>query len=418
MGSLWFAAGIATLVPVLLLHAHALYSTLLLVLGSVMRRRKPPSPSVLPRIAALVVAHDEEAVIVRSVKSLVSQDYPAERFSVIVIADNCSDATAERARACGAEVIERRTGAPEGKAAALAFGVTEMLRRGGYDAAAFFDADNVIDAHFLARVGSRLKEEETVVQGLVDSYNPASSWVAASSALGFWAIAAVQQAPRERLRLSAPLMGTAFAARLDTCERTLHGLSTLTDDLELAARLALRGERVAYEPLARVLDEKPVEVSVALGQRHRWMQGRWAVAARYWPKLVARALLPGGELSVAARLRALDVAAQLISPSLLFSATALGVLACLEWLVLQIAPPAYASGATAVTPTLSLCLAAVYFIVPGLSMARLVRPARAWFYYAVQPFYLLFSVPLALTGFAARSRRGWRRTLHGSEGAR
>jgi hypothetical protein len=157
---------------------------------------------------------------------------------------------------------------------------------------------------------------------------------------------------------------------------------------------------------------------VALGQRHRWMQGRWAVAAHYWPKLVARALLPGGDLSMAARLRALDVAAQLISPSLLFSATALGVLASLQWLMLQVAPPAYARATTVLAPALSLCLAAVYFLVPALSMARLVRPARAWFYYAVQPFYLLFSVPLALTGFAARSRRGWRRTLHGSEGAR
>ena len=149
------------------------------------------------------------------------------------------------------------------------------------------------------------------------------------------------------------------------------------------------------------------------------MQGRWAVAARYFPKLVTRALLGGGDLSVAARLRSLDVAAQLISPSLLFSATALGVIACLEWLLLRFAPPAYAAAATAVAPALSLCLAAVYFVVPGLSMARLVRPARAWFYYAVQPLYLLFSVPLALTGFAARSRRGWRRTMHGSgEGAR
>ena len=55
--------------------------------------------------------------------------------------------------------------------------------------------------------------------------NPTASWVATASALGFWAIAAVQQEPRERLGLSAPLMGTGWAAEIELCRSELAAAS-------------------------------------------------------------------------------------------------------------------------------------------------------------------------------------------------
>src|SRR5262249_52954471 len=142
----------------------------------------------------------------------------------------------------------------------------------------------------------------------------AASWVAASSALGYWAISALAQIPRERAGLSSPLMGTAFAVARDDALRFLRDGESLTDDLELGARLALEGVRVCYEHGARSLDEKPAALDVAVRQRKRWMQGRFEVAGRYLPALVRRAVFgPGG---ACARVRAADVAVQLVAPSL------------------------------------------------------------------------------------------------------
>jgi glycosyltransferase involved in cell wall biosynthesis len=76
------------------------------------RRRSPRSAAGEPalRIAALLIAHDEEQVIEGAVASLREQDYPRGQFEVVVVADNCSDRTAERAGAAGAAVLERQSG--------------------------------------------------------------------------------------------------------------------------------------------------------------------------------------------------------------------------------------------------------------------------------------------------------------------
>ena len=59
------------------------------------------------RFAVVVPAHDEEAGIVATVKSLLTTDYPGDRRQVIVVADNCEDATAARAAEAGSPPISK-----------------------------------------------------------------------------------------------------------------------------------------------------------------------------------------------------------------------------------------------------------------------------------------------------------------------
>lgn len=396
------------------LHAFGAYAVLLLVTGLLLSRRgrsaldaqgKPPEAPL--RIAALVVAHDEERVVDHSVTSLVAQEYPRDRFEVIVVADHCTDGTAGVARDGGATVIERSSGQAEGKPAAVAFGVHEVATRGGFDAIAVFDADNDVDPHFLSSIGRRMTSGQDIVQGLVDAKNPGASWVAGSSALGFWAIAEIAQRPRERLGLSVPLMGTGFAMRLDRARALLERGETLTDDLEIGARIALAGQRVGFEPEAVTFDEKPHALGIAAAQRKRWMQGRFHVAEEYVPRLVGRAMSPGGG-PLAARLRMLDLAAQLLSPSLLFIGVATFG-AALLLLLLDL----WASGAPSRVAATSLVVSFAYYLLPVPLIARHRPPLRTWACYAVQPAYLALSAPLAAAGFLTRKRKGWFRTPKG-----
>lgn len=396
------------------LHAFGVYAVLLIVASLAGARRAAPrsgatiptSESTLPRIAALVVAHDEERVVDHSVKSLIAQDYPRDRFEVIVVADHCTDGTARVAREAGATVVERSSGQAEGKPVAVAFGVHEAAAL-GVDAVAIFDADNHVDPQFLTRIASRLRDGQSIVQGLVDAKNPGTSWVSGSSALGFWAIAEVAQRPRERLGLSVPLMGTGFAMRLEEARALLERAQTLTDDLETGARIALSGLRVAFEPGAVTFDEKPHAIGVAAAQRKRWMQGRWHVAEEYVPKLLAQSMSAGKPF--ATRLRMLDLAVQLLSPSLLFIGVATCVAAAIllvverEWLFLGLSPFAY----------LSFGVGAAYYVIPAPFIARHRPPVSAWACYLVQPGYLALSAPLAVRGFFSRKRKGWFRTPKG-----
>jgi len=398
------------------------------------RHQTPPASTQRPRIAAVIVAHDEERVISASVTSLLAQRYPEERFQVFVVADCCTDRTAALARSLGATVLER---GPEhegrGKAFAVAFGVEAVLGAGagpdtggaGFDAIAVFDADNTVDPGFFEAVAARFVDGERVVQGLVDAKNPGASWVASSSALGFWALSAVNQAPRGKLGLSCPLMGTGFVMGGAEAALYLAGAESLTDDLELGARLALAGIPVAYEASARTLDEKPTRLDTAVSQRHRWMQGRFAVAERYVPRLLGHALgrgarddLPDGALSpgapsLAERLRALDVAFQLVAPSLLFTGVALAGVGGAGAL-LRLVAPRTALSLLAPWPAFALAAAALFYAAPIPGIARFRPPAKVWLCYAAQPLYLALSAPLALRGWLGRRSSTWARTEKGA----
>jgi hypothetical protein len=319
------------------------------------------------------------------------------------VADNCSDRTVELARAAGATVLERRSGGARGKPAAVGFGVDWVVRQGRFDAVAVFDADNHAEPGCVRALARRLESGERIVQGFVDAKNPGASWVAAQSALGFWAMAALQQEPRERLGLSAPLMGTGWAAEIELCRRELAAVDSVTDDLELVARLALLGVRVAYEPEARVHDEKPHTLGQALRQRERWMRGRWSVVEEYAPRLVAAALGLDRERGAAERARAFDACVQLAAPSVLFTGAALGAVAGAELLLLRRA-----------RPLLSLVLSALTFAAPLPRLVAQGVPRAVLLLYPVQPLYLLLSVPLSAAGFLRRGAATWQRTQHGA----
>src|ERR1700730_7530905 len=81
----------------------------------------PPPSTREMRFDLIVPAHNEEAVIANVIRSLQAVDWPADRFRVVVVADNCTDSTAAVARAAGAHVLERFDRDQRGKGYALQF---------------------------------------------------------------------------------------------------------------------------------------------------------------------------------------------------------------------------------------------------------------------------------------------------------
>ena len=71
------------------------------------------------KFAVVISARNEREVIAQLIDSIKNQNYPKDKLDVFVIADNCTDDTAEVARKAGAIVHERFNDKLVGKGYAL-----------------------------------------------------------------------------------------------------------------------------------------------------------------------------------------------------------------------------------------------------------------------------------------------------------
>lgn len=157
----------------ILIALYYLYHLLFFLTSLALTRPRTGTPAGTGqnRLAVLVPAHNEQNVIASSVRSILSSDYPRDKFDVYVIADNCTDETASLARAAGALVLERKNKTLRGKQHALKWAF-DQINLDSYDAVVILDADNHIDPGFLAVMDHYLATGYRVIQGYVETKNP------------------------------------------------------------------------------------------------------------------------------------------------------------------------------------------------------------------------------------------------------
>ncbi len=120
----------------------------------------------------IVPAHNEEAGIARTVASLLAVDWPGGQFRVLVVADNCSDATAAVARGAGALVLERRDLTFRGKGYALAHAFDWSMKDGFAAAVVVIDADAEVSRNLLKRSQEGSERGARAVQANYGILNP------------------------------------------------------------------------------------------------------------------------------------------------------------------------------------------------------------------------------------------------------
>jgi hypothetical protein len=228
---------------------------------------------------------------------------------VIVVADNCADATAAVARGAGALVLERRDEARRGKGYALAHAFAASRDDGFADAVVVVDADTDASPNLLAAFAARLEAGASAAQAHYGVRNAAESWRTRLLAIAFALVHGVRSRGRERLGLSCGLRGNGMAFTHDVLARVPYAAFSIVEDVEYGIQLGERGVRVAFVDEARVLGDMPGSERASRSQRDRWEEGRRALVRRH-----AGALLRAG---VAARdpVR-LDLAADLLVPPL------------------------------------------------------------------------------------------------------
>mgnify|MGYP000860136652 CR=1 FL=1 len=277
----------------LLLALPVLFVCGYLGLLALLSARVSPPPAVAPtaRFDFLVPAHDEEGGIARTVRSLLAVDYPAELRRVVVVADNCSDRTAERARQAGARVIERRDPERRGKGHALALAFEHSLQEGFADAVVVVDADTVVAPNLPRAFAAHLAAGAQAMQAEYGVLNPEASWRTRLLTIALALFHDVRSRARERLRVSCGLRGNGmcFSARL--LREVPYDAFSVVEDLEHGLTLGRAGHRVHYVGETRVLGEMASRAQTSRSQRRRWESGRRDFARREGPALLHEGLV-------------------------------------------------------------------------------------------------------------------------------
>lgn len=356
----------------------------------------------LSRICVVIPAHNEEMVLGAALAALREQQFPADRFRVVVIADNCVDATPEIGRAAGATVLVRHNKTERGKGYALAWAFEKLLSNpssaapqpgsnensfaSDADAFLIMDADTWLAPDFLARMGERfvaLGRTDVAIQGRYGVLNSNEGWRATLMSGAFDLVNHVRPMGADALGLFVGLKGNGMLFGRDVLGRVQWSGHSITEDIDYSLDLAMRGIPVRYAPECLALAQMPTTAEQATSQRARWENGRYKLLRERFFPLLGVGLRTGNRRLLDAAVGFLvppmaELAALLIGAAVLI---AIGV--GIGWL----AEPMAWTGVVAVS-----LIGFVVYVLGGLRLSG--APPAVFAALAKAPFYALWKFVL------------------------
>lgn len=286
------------------------YLVLLSILALFVKQRRDFSTSHRRKFAIVIPAHNEEASIARTIKSILEIDYPRNLFDAVVIADNCTDATASVAKESGAIVMERTNKELRGKGFALRWCFDALLSsEKGYEAFIVIDADSIASKNFLSVMNYYLENGSEVIQA-TDIVEPQPGvWSSEMTRIGFLLYNYVRALGRIVIHCPTGLHGNGMCFSANVLRSVPWQAYSIAEDLEYGLQLLLQGYPTKFAPEAIVWATMPQQAAHAQSQRARWEGGRFPVIRRYFFPLLRAA---GQRLSY----KYFDTLIDLITPAL------------------------------------------------------------------------------------------------------
>jgi cellulose synthase/poly-beta-1,6-N-acetylglucosamine synthase-like glycosyltransferase len=267
------AAGVLLLVPTMVFFFEILLGSSTSSAGGV------PASGLESCVAVLMPAHNEEAGLEATLNNVMPQLGVRDR--VVVVADNCSDRTAEIARLLGAEVVDRTNLVDRGKGHALAHGI-DYLRSNPPDSVIVVDADCVISSGGLKAMKDQILSTQGPVQMLNIMCAPVGSESRFAVAEFSWCIKNhIRPLGLSRLGLPCQLMGTGMGFPWAIAQDAHFASSNIVEDLELGIRLATEGKAPQFFTGACVVSRFPLTDEGQISQRRRWENGSLSMMLRH-----------------------------------------------------------------------------------------------------------------------------------------
>ncbi|WP_459540485.1 glycosyltransferase family 2 protein [Negativicoccus succinicivorans] len=393
------------MVPIQIIVAlFTVYYTVLAISG-MFRKKEVKILTPKNRFAIIVAAHNEEQVLGALIDNLFMLRYPRELYDVYVVADNCTDGTAQLARDHGAIVYERFNKQEVGKGYAMDWLFHKVYETGiEYDAFCVFDADNLVHLDFLTEMNSRLEKGEQVIQGYLSAKNPSDTWVSATFAMAFWIVNHLWHLGKYNIGLSTALGGTGMCISSRVLRTYGWGCNCLTEDMEFSMKILYEGNiRTTWADDAIVYDEKPLRFMQSWNQRKRWAQGHFDCAGRYIPKLFKRGFSTGN-------IRMLDGILQLSQPHFMLLSTFYLLMTYVNASVPFFTNVLYNDRVMPVE--FWTTIGTLQFILPIIVLWRINVPKKVWLYIPMYPIFIYSWVPITFLGFLNRHKKEWSHTQH------
>ncbi len=247
--------------------------------------RITPPVQASTKFKVLIPAHNEDVVIAKCIKSLKLIKYPADLFSITVIADNCSDRTAKIVAQHDVDVWERTSTTRKSKGYALEDAFNKYTRNNEYDAFVIIDADTEVSANILSQFDCNIANGYDWIQGYYSGSNVFSGWRTQLMEWGFAIFNGVYMKGLSGMGLSVPLRGNGMCFSTKGLHRVPWRCSGLAEDMEFSWELRLKGEKVIFNRGIHVKGEFVSAGESARSQRQRWEEGRNAVRRQYMNRI-------------------------------------------------------------------------------------------------------------------------------------
>ena len=367
---------------------------LLCTIAAYLFRKEVTAGNQLLNIGVLIPAHNEEAGIVHTIEGVLACDYPINRLKIFVIADNCTDRTAEKARNAGALVFERFDNINRGKGQALDWFLKNHVEQySKTDIITIIDADVSPDRNYLHEISASLSNPKIrIVQAFNSVSNPEDGWRPALSDAAFNIFCHLRMAGSVRLAGTAVLKGNGMAFKTELLKQYGWPCHSVVEDMEFTLHLLIDGITVSYNPDAVIRSEMVTSGKSAKSQRSRWEGGRFM--------LVRKMTLPLLKLFASTgQTQYLYALAELATPPLsllvmLFCLASTGAVLLLDGIWLLLAT--------------SFWLILVFYVISG----QIQRHASlsTWLYLAAAPLYILWKIPLYAAMIVRKKSSTWIRT--------
>ncbi len=346
-----------------------------------------------PRIAVLIPAYNEAAGIAATISTILPQLTPDDRL--LVIADNCTDETAEIARNSGASAIERQDTQRKGKGYALDFGL-QSIASDPPEVVIMVDADCICQPDALETLARVAVDSKRPIQATYLMEQPPNPTPKDSiSALAFLVKNLVRPSGLKQLGFPSLLTGTGMAFPWSIIRSVSLASSNIVEDMQMSLDLAIAGHPTVFCPAARVTGCLPQQQQAAKSQRTRWEHGHIQTLLTQTPRLAAASIQQK-------RFDLLAIALDLSVPPL--------SLLVAIWLAAFAASLLAATLGTSPIPAILLAVQGLLILVSIVgAWAKFGRADISGSTLLSVPFYILWKIPLYL-GFLLKRQTKWVRT--------
>lgn len=377
----------------------AIYQVFFALAYLCLRKKREFSQPPKHSFVILIPAHNESLNLKSVLECCSALDYPRELFSITVIADNCTDDTAQVARDCGVTCLERFDDERRGKGEALQWAIPQVLADKNPDAVMILDADCYLEPQSLMACdfeltrGNQALQISYLVSNTDDSFRCYAMGLARfiENRLFYW--------PKSKLGLSIALLGTGMVFHRDVFAVCPWRAGGLTEDFEYGLDLMRHDVKQVFVGDTGLVSPFPVEAKQLETQRARWVSGVLQGIRKTFGPLLCRGIFKGDRVAFDAAVSMLYVSRPLILCQVF--------LAGIAAVSAMIALPAFWAKLFFVIWLGTIILYFAYVLIGVLAMGLTWRRAK---FLALMPVFVLKYMLLAAKSILFRRPKEWERT--------